>query len=536
MSLPKINPIKSSSWKKLIAHKDIINKKSLKELFNEDKNRIDHFTIEFDQIDVDFSKNLIDKETFNLLLNLADECKLKESIAKLFSGEAINETENRSVLHTALRDFKSDIQSIINDRKKIQSLCDKIINGKIKGQTGKKYTDIVNIGIGGSDLGPKMAVEALKFYKNHLNIHFISNVDGDHAADILKKLNPETTFFIIVSKTFTTQETLTNAGIAKEWISNNLKTNEISNHFCAVSSNLNAIENFGINKDLIFSMYDFIGGRFSMWGSVGLSIAISVGYENFEKFLKGAEKMDNHFKNASFEKNIPVCLALIGVWNSNFLNSETQAIIPYNESLCFLPNYLQQAMMESNGKNIDRSGNKIDYSTGSIIWGGTGTNTQHAFFQLIHQSNRLIPCDFIGFKKCLHGNTDSHDKLMSNYVGQMEALMVGKNIEDVVNDLKINGTSSEEINKVSAFKVFGGNKPTNSILFEQLSPESFGMLIAMYEHIIFTKGIIWNIFSFDQWGVELGKVLASKLLTEIQSGEIKNHDQSTKSLLKKLKN
>ena len=536
MSLPKINPVKTNAWKKLIAQKDIFNNKSLKELFNDDKNRIEYFSIGFDQIDVDFSKNLIDKETFDLLLNLADECKLKESIGKLFSGEAINETENRSVLHTELRNFKSKIQSIINDRKKIQSLCDKIINGKLKGQTGEKYTDIVNIGIGGSDLGPKMAVEALKFYKNHLNIHFISNVDGDHTADILNKLNPETTFFIIVSKTFTTQETLTNASIAKEWVINNLKTNEISNHFCAVSSNLNAVENFGINKDLIFSMYDFIGGRFSMWGSVGLSIALSVGYDNFEKFLKGAEKMDNHFKNASFEKNIPICLALIGIWNSNFLNSETQAIIPYNESLCFLPNYLQQAMMESNGKNTDRSGNKIDYNTGSIIWGGTGTNTQHAFFQLIHQSNKLIPCDFIGFKKSLHGNTNSHNKLMSNYVGQMEALMLGKNIKDVVNDLKINGTSLEQINKVSAFKVFDGSKPTNSILIEQLSPENFGMLIAMYEHIIFTKGIIWNIFSFDQWGVELGKVLASKLLTEIQSGEIKNHDESTKSLLKKLKN
>jgi len=536
MSLPKINPVKTNAWKKLIAHKDIINKKSLKELFKEDKNRLDYLAIEFDQIDVDFSKNLIDKKTFDLLLNLADECRLKESIGNFFSGEVINETENRSVLHTALRDFSSNIQSLINDRKKIQNLCDKITNGKLKGQTGKKYTDIVNIGIGGSDLGPKMTVEALKFYKNQLNIHFISNVDGDHTADILKKLNPETTFFIIVSKTFTTQETLSNANIAKEWIVNSLNTNEISNHFCAVSSNLNAVENFGVNKDLIFSMYDFIGGRFSMWGSVGLSIALSVGYENFEKFLKGAEKIDNHFKNASFEKNIPVCLALIGIWNSNFLNAETQAVIPYNESLCFLPSYLQQAMMESNGKNRDRSGNKIEYNTGNIIWGGTGTNTQHAFFQLIHQSNKLIPCDFIGFRKCLHGNTDSHNKLMSNYVGQMEALMLGKNIEDVVNDLKINGTSAEEINKVSAFKVFDGSKPTNSILLEQLSPESFGMLIALYEHVIFTKGIIWNIFSFDQWGVELGKVLASKLLTEIESGKIENHDESTKSLLKKLKN
>ena len=283
-------------------------------------------------------------------------------------------------------------------------------------------------------------------------------------------------------------------------------------------------------------MYDFIGGRFSMWGSVGLSIALSIGYDNFEKFLKGAEKMDNHFKNASFEKNIPVCLALIGIWNSNFLNSETQAIIPYNESLCFLPNYLQQAMMESNGKNTDRYGNKIDYNTGSIIWGGTGTNTQHAFFQLIHQSNKLIPCDFIGFKKSLHGNTDSHNKLMSNYVGQMEALMLGKNLTDVESDLKSNGFSNEEINKLSIYKVFEGNKPTNSILFQQLNPESLGMLIALYEHIIFAKGIIWNIFSFDQWGVELGKALASKLLTEIKSGRIKNHDVSTKSLLKKLKN
>ena len=536
MPLYKINPTKTKAWKELIQQRDILFKKRLNDLFLEENNRLKYLSIEWDCFDVDFSKNILNKKTFKLLTDLAKECKITDSIKMLFDGDKINETEERSVLHTELRNFSTKNSSIKKDREKIKSFSSKIIDGSIKGSTGKKFTDIVNIGIGGSDLGPKMAVEALKFYKNHLNVHFISNVDGDHTSEVLKNLNPETTFFIVVSKTFTTQETLTNAYLAKKWIEENLNTKKIQNHFCAVSTNTQAVNSFGINREFIFNMYDFVGGRFSVWGGVGLSISISIGYDNFKKFLIGAEKMDKHFKETEIENNIPVCLALIGIWNSNFLGSQTQGIIPYSEYLNLLPNYLQQSMMESNGKNIDRSGNNINYSTGNIIWGGTGTNTQHAFFQLIHQGEKLIPCDFIGFKKSLHGNKDSHNKLMSNFIGQMQALMMGKNLEEVIMEMKSKKIDGKTIERTSNFKVFDGSRPTTSILIDELNPESLGMLIAMYEHIVFTRGVIWNIFSFDQWGVELGKVLASKLLTEIQSDEIGDHDESTKSHLKKLKN
>ena len=536
MSLHKINPTETKAWKKLIEQKHNLSTETLNSLFSKESNRLNYLSIKWDCFDVDFSKNILNEKTFNLLAELAEECKISDSIKMLFDGDKINETEGRSVLHTELRNFKTSNSSIVADREKIKSFSSKIIDGTIKGCTGKKFTDVVNIGIGGSDLGPKMAVEALKFYKNSLNIHFISNVDGDHNEEVLKTLNPETTFFIVVSKTFTTQETLTNANLAKNWIQKKLDTKEIQNHFCAISTNIDAVKDFGINEDYIFKMYDFVGGRFSMWGSVGLSISISIGYDNFKKFLIGAEKMDTHFKESPIEKNIPICLALIGIWNSNFLGSHTQGIIPYTEYLNLLPNYLQQSMMESNGKNIDRSGKKINYSTGNIIWGGTGTNTQHAFFQLIHQGDKLIPCDFIGFKNSLHGNKDSHNKLMSNYVGQMQALMRGRSLNEVVSEMESKNMDEETINKNANFKVFDGNKPTTSILIDQLNPESLGMLISMYEHIVFTKGVIWNIFSFDQWGVELGKVLASKLLTEIEGGEIGNHDHSTESHLKKLKN
>ena len=536
MSLHKINPTKTKAWKKLIEQKDNLSTETLNSLFSKESNRLNYLSIKWDCFDVDFSKNILNEKTFNLLTELAEECKISDSIKMLFNGDPINETEERSVLHTELRNFKTSNSSITADREKIKSFSSKIIDGTIKGYTGKKFTDVVNIGIGGSDLGPKMAIEALKFYKNSLNIHFISNVDGDHTEEVLKTLNPETTFFIVVSKTFTTQETLTNANLAKKWIEKKLDTKEIQKHFCAISTNIDAVKDFGINENYIFKMYDFVGGRFSMWGSVGLSISISIGYDNFKKFLIGAEKMDKHFKESPIEKNIPICLALIGIWNSNFLGSHTQGIIPYTEYLNLLPNYLQQSMMESNGKNIDRSGERINYSTGNIIWGGTGTNTQHAFFQLIHQGDKLIPCDFIGFKKSLHGNKDSHNKLMSNYVGQMQALMKGRSLNEVVSEMESKNIDHETINKNANFKVFDGNKPTTSILIDQLNPESLGMLISMYEHIVFTKGVIWNIFSFDQWGVELGKVLASKLLTEIEGGEIGNHDYSTESHLKKLKN
>jgi len=536
MSLHKINPTETKAWKKLIEQKHNLSTETLNSLFSKESNRLNYLSIKWDCFDVDFSKNILNEKTFNLLTELAEECKISDSIKMLFNGDPINETEERSVLHTELRNFKTSNSSIMADREKIKSFSSKIIDGTIKGYTGKKFTDVVNIGIGGSDLGPKMAIEALKFYKNSLNIHFISNVDGDHTEEVLKTLNPETTFFIVVSKTFTTQETLTNANLAKKWIEKKLDTKEIQKHFCAISTNIDAVKDFGINENYIFKMYDFVGGRFSMWGSVGLSISISIGYDNFKKFLIGAEKMDKHFKESPIEKNIPICLALIGIWNSNFLGSHTQGIIPYTEYLNLLPNYLQQSMMESNGKNIDRSGERINYSTGNIIWGGTGTNTQHAFFQLIHQGDKLIPCDFIGFKKSLHGNKDSHNKLMSNYVGQMQALMKGRSLNEVVSEMESKNIDHETINKNANFKVFDGNKPTTSILIDQLNPESLGMLISMYEHIVFTKGVIWNIFSFDQWGVELGKVLASKLLTEIEGGEIGNHDYSTESHLKKLKN
>lgn len=536
MSLHKINPTETKAWKKLIEQKHNLSTETLNSLFSKESNRLNYLSIKWDCFDVDFSKNILNEKTFNLLTELAEECKISDSIKMLFDGDKINETEGRSVLHTELRNFKTSNSSIVADREKIKSFSSKIIDGTIKGYTGKKFTDVVNIGIGGSDLGPKMAVEALKFYKNSLNIHFISNVDGDHNEEVLKALNPETTFFIVVSKTFTTQETLTNANLAKNWIQKKLDTKEIQNHFCAISTNIDAVKDFGIDEEYIFKMYDFVGGRFSMWGSVGLSISISIGYDNFKKFLIGAEKMDVHFKESPIEKNIPICLALVGIWNSNFLGSHTQGIIPYTEYLNLLPSYLQQSMMESNGKNIDRSGKKINYSTGNIIWGGTGTNTQHAFFQLIHQGDKLIPCDFIGFKKSLYGNKDSHNKLMSNYVGQMQALMKGRSLKEVVSEMESKNIDEETINKNANFKVFDGNKPTTSILIDQLNPESLGMLISMYEHIVFTKGVIWNIFSYDQWGVELGKVLASKLLTEIESGEIGNHDHSTESHLKKLKN
>ena len=535
MTLDKINPTKTKSWKKL---KSLKSKVDLKTLFKNDNDRLKKYSISFDELYVDYSKNLIDDEILNLLINLSKECKLRDAIDKQFTGEKINETEDRAVLHTALRSFdkKSPFYELIQkDRKKIKHFSDGIIDGTFSSSTGKKFTDIVNIGIGGSDLGPVMVVEALKYYKTDLNIHFISNIDGDHVNEILKNLNPETTFFIIVSKTFTTQETITNALTIKEWFCEKLDEKAIKSHFAAVSTNLNAIKDFGINPKFVFPMYDFIGGRFSLWGTVGLSISLAIGYQNFEKLLKGANSMDLHFKNEPFEKNIPVILALISIWYNNFLNAESEAIIPYSEYLKYLPSYLQQAVMESNGKSVDRNGNFIKYQTGNIIWGGSGTNSQHAFFQLIHQGTKLIPCDFIGFKKSLYGNDDHHNKLLSNFIGQTEALLNGIGLDDVKTEMLISKESHEKMDKIAPFKVFQGNKPTTTILFNNLTPKSLGMLISMYEHKIFTQGIIWNIFSYDQWGVELGKKLAAKLLTEIQTGKIQKHDDSSTFLLKKTK-
>jgi glucose-6-phosphate isomerase len=540
MSLNKIDPTKTKAWKLLEDHFSEIKSDEIKTLINKRSSNDYHLT--WNDFLVDISKNRINDRTLSLLFNLAEECGLKEAISKQFNGEVINQTENRAVLHTAIRthgkekiilDNKDLVPSIIQTRKKIQEFTNDVISKKIKGSTNKVFTDIVNIGIGGSDLGPVMVVEALKHYSSRLKTHFVSNVDGDHVLEILKDLNPETTLFIVVSKTFTTQETISNATTIKKWLVSKLGEKSVASHFAAVSTNKKEIKNFGINPDFVFPMNDWVGGRFSLWSSVGLSISLAVGYENFEKLLIGANKMDTHFRTSSIEKNIPIVLSLISIWYNNFFKCETEGIIPYTQYLSRLPAYLQQAIMESNGKSVDRSGNKINYQTGNIIWGDTGTNSQHAFFQLIHQGTKLIPCDFIGFTTPLFENNTQHDKLMSNFFAQTEALMMGKTKSTVEKELKESGLSDKEISFLTPFKVFEGNKPTNTILVKQLTPESLGSLIAMYEHKIFIQGVIWNIFSYDQWGVELGKQLASKVLKEIENKSIEKHDLSTDYLLKK---
>ena len=540
MSLKKINPIKTETWSKLKTHFNEIENKEIKNLLSS-RSKPSCFNLEWNDFNVDISKNRIDNTTLNLLLDLAKECELEDAISKQFQGEIINETEKRAVLHTAIRtdgneninvDGLNVVPSILEARSKIKFFTNDIISGDIKGFTGKPFTDVVNIGIGGSDLGPVMVVEALKYYSSRLKPHFVSNVDGDHVLEIIKNLNPETTLFIIVSKTFTTQETISNANTIKDWLISKLDENAISKHFAAVSTNLTEIKKFGINSKMVFSMNDWVGGRFSLWSSVGLSISLAIGYDNFSKLLSGASKMDKHFQKTELKNNIPVVLALISVWYNNFFKCETEAVIPYTQSLNRLPAYLQQAIMESNGKSIDRSGNPVEYQTGNIIWGDTGTNSQHAFFQLIHQGTKLIPSDFIGFKKPLFKENTQHDKLMSNFFAQTEALMMGKSEKTVIHELKNSGLDELEINSLKAFKIFKGNKPTNTLLIKQLNPESLGSLIAMYEHKIFVQGVIWNIYSYDQWGVELGKQLASKVLKEIENKKISNHDSSTNSLLK----
>ena len=537
--MKKNNPTLTSAWKNLTSHFNEIKNIEMKQMFADGK-KAEDFTISWENFTVDFSKNRITKKTLDLLFNLASECNLQQSIEDQFNGEKINQTEGRAVLHTAVRaeknkkifvDNKDVVPQVLESRKKIKRFTDDIISGEIKGSTNKIFTDIVNIGIGGSDLGPAMVVEALKYYSSRLKTHFVSNVDGDHVLEILKELNPETTLFIVVSKTFTTQETLSNAITIKNWLIKNLGEDSVINHFAAVSTNAVEIKNFGINPNYVFSMNDWVGGRFSLWSSVGLSISLSVGSKNFESLLKGARKMDNHFQSAPIEKNIPVILALISIWYNNFFKCETEAVIPYSEYLKKLPAYLQQAVMESNGKNTDRNGQNISYQTGNIIWGNTGTNSQHAFFQLIHQGTKLIPCDFIGFSDPLFKENKQHNKLMSNFFAQTEALMMGKTILEAQEELKDSSLSENQIKSLLPFKVFDGNKPTNTLLIQKLTPETLGSLIAIYEHKIFVQGIVWNIFSYDQWGVELGKQLASKLLKEIEEKDPKKHDDSTNSLL-----
>ena len=416
-------------------------------------------------------------------------------------------------------------------KSKIKAFTNEVVNGERKGYTGKPFTDIVNIGIGGSDLGPVMAVEALQYYKNHLNVHFVSNVDGDHVNEVIKKLNPETTLFVIVSKTFTTQETLTNSETIKKWFLQSAKQEDIAKHFVAVSTNIKNVTEFGINENNVFPMWDWVGGRFSLWSAVGLSISLAVGFDNFDKLLKGANEMDTHFKTADFDKNIPVVLALLSIWYNNFFGAESEALIPYTQYLQKLAPYLQQGIMESNGKSVGRDGKPVNYQTGTIIWGEPGTNSQHAFFQLIHQGTKLIPTDFIGFVKPLYGNEDHHDKLMSNFFAQTEALLNGKTEAQVQAEFDKQGLDAAKAAFLLPFKVFAGNKPTNTVLIQKLTPETLGSLVALYEHKIFVQGIIWNIFSYDQWGVELGKQLANSILSEIYSEKISNHDSSTTSLL-----
>jgi len=541
MSLSRINPAQTKAWTALQDHFNQDNTSDIKSLFESESNRAKDFSIQWNNFYVDYSKNALSKKTMDLLIDLSKEVGLSEAIAHYFNGTAINETESRAVLHTALRDkdatpINVDSENIIPQIREVKAqmkaFSNDIINGTKRGYTGKAFTDVVNIGIGGSDLGPAMVVEALKFYKNHLKVHFVSNVDGDHVQEVIRELNPETTLFVVVSKTFTTQETLSNATTIKNWFLETASQEDVAKHFAAVSTNTQKISDFGIVPAHVFTMWDWVGGRFSLWSAVGLSIALAVGYDHFEAMLDGAFEMDQHFKHSPFKENIPVVLSLISIWYANFHKAETQAIIPYTQYLSRFSAYLQQGIMESNGKCFDRSGNRVSYETETVIWGEPGTNSQHAFFQLMHQGTKLIPADFIGFKKSLHGDTDHHNKLMANFFAQTEALLSGKTRTQVDQEFAEKGTDPALAAKVAPFKVFEGNKPTNTLLIDQLTPETLGSLIALYEHKIFVQGVIWNIFSYDQWGVELGKQLATNILSDIVGITKGQHDPSTQLLLK----
>lgn len=541
MSLKSINPTNTSSWELLNKHFEAVKDVHMSQWFAQNNDRANQMTIKWEDFYIDYSKNRITEDTLKLLLKLADETKLKEAIDKYFGGDIINKTENRAVSHTALRcpkdkkvfiDGVNVIPEVFEVKKKIKDFTNDIISGDRKGYTNKPFTDIVNIGIGGSDLGPAMVVDALQYYKNQLTTHFVSNVDGDHVNEVIKKLNPETTLFVIVSKTFTTQETLSNSTTIKDWFLQSASEQDIKKHFVAVSTNIEKVKAFGVAEANIFPMWDWVGGRFSLWSAVGLSISLSVGFESFDQLLSGAHKMDEHFKNEKFESNIPVILALLSIWYANFFKCESEAVIPYSQYLNQFATYLQQAIMESNGKSVDRNGKKVNYQTGNIVWGEPGTNSQHAFFQLIHQGTKLIPSDFIGFVKSLYGNKEHQDKLMSNFIAQTEALLNGKSEEEVVLELKRQDVSDDNIKMLTPFKVFEGNKPTTTILINKLTPESLGKLIALYEHKIFVQGVVWNVFSYDQFGVELGKQLASTILSEINNDvTIVKHDASTKNIL-----
>ena len=546
--MKNINPTNTQAWKALEAHQSQLANTTIADLFKQEQNRFNDYSLSFEnQILLDFSKNKINQETLKLLRQLAKESALGEAINAMFTGEKINRTENRAVLHTALRNRSNtpvyvdgkDVMPEVNAvLAKMSAFCDRVISGEWKGYTGKAITDVVNIGIGGSDLGPYMVTEALRPYKNHLNMHFVSNVDGTHIAETLKKVNPETTLFLVASKTFTTQETMTNANSARDWLLAAAKDNSaVAKHFAALSTNGKAVAEFGIDTNNMFEFWDWVGGRYSLWSAIGLSIALSIGFDNFEALLSGAHEMDKHFRTAPLEKNIPATLALVGLWNTNFLGAQTEAILPYDQYLHRFAAYFQQGNMESNGKYIDRNGNVIrDYQTGPIIWGEPGTNGQHAFYQLIHQGTMLIPCDFIAPAQSHNPLGDHHSKLLSNFFAQTEALAFGKTKEEVEAEFVKAGKSLDEVKDIVPFKVFRGNKPTNSILVQKMTPFVLGALIAMYEHKIFAQGVIFNIFSFDQWGVELGKQLANRILPELADKEnVSSHDSSTNGLINQFK-
>jgi glucose-6-phosphate isomerase len=540
---PKVNPTTTKAWSALEQHAFQMKEVHMKQLFAHDANRFQKFSFCFNDTVIDFSKNIITAETIKLLLQLAEECKLKEAIEALFEGDFINKTEHRSVLHVALRNSsgkpfysagKNVMEDVLRVQQQMKSFSAKVHSGEWKGYTGKKIKYIVNIGIGGSDLGPFMVTEALKpYWIEGIQPYFVSNIDATHIAETLKKINSEETLFLIASKTFTTQETMTNAHTAREWFLRSAgDETHIAKHFVALSTNEKEVVKFGIDKQNMFEFWDWVGGRYSLWSAIGLSIVLTIGYGNFEQLLKGAHAVDQHFHQTALEKNIPVWMALVGLWYTNFFGAQTEAILPYDQYLHRFAAYFQQGNMESNGKSIDRNGEPVSYSTGPVIWGEPGTNGQHAFYQLIHQGTSLIPCDFIAPAQSHNPVGDHHKKLLSNFFAQTEALMNGKTEEEVEEELVRSGKGDEEIARLTPFKIFAGNKPTNSILIKKITPQSLGELIAFYEHKIFVQGVIWNIFSFDQWGVELGKQLANKILPELNANErINSHDSSTNNLI-----
>jgi len=541
--LDKQNPLTTAAWSRLYDHYGVMKDVHMRDMFRDDAGRFEKFSLHFEDLCVDYSKNRINDETLSLLISLAEEINLQKSIEALFSGERINETEDRPVMHIALRnrsgnplmiegkDVMPEVSAVLEQ---MREFSDNVAAGHWKGFSGRAITDIVNIGIGGSDLGPVMVTEALKPYaKPNLNVHFVSNIDGTHIAETLKNLSPDTTLFMIASKTFTTQETMTNAHTARQWfLETAQKAEHVKKHFVALSTNTAKVAEFGIDPDNMFVFWDWVGGRYSLWSAIGLSIACSIGFENFLKLLEGAHAMDRHFRETGLEKNIPVILALISIWYNNFFGAQTEAILPYDQYMHRFAAYFQQAYMESNGKDVDRSGKPVEYETSQVIWGEPGTNGQHSFYQMIHQGTKLIPCDFIAPARSHNQLGKHHAILLSNFFAQTEALMQGKTREEVITELSASGKSDEEIERLAPFKVFNGNRPTNSILVKEITPRSLGSLIAMYEQKIFVQGIVWNIFSFDQWGVELGKQLANRILPELESDDhVSTHDSSTNGLI-----